>query len=375
MASVQSISSAIGDFFHRIEHDVTLVTGKKAAEAAGGVVAGTANSSLALIATLGLISAVSTGLTQMEYHYQRKKLRHFYKEELAAKLGKDGHALTDKDLDALAGRMANVSVEKNHTISEALEKHKKQRNIGVGLSIIASLSTYGIVHGLIPAAAFAAFGATGGFVASAIVGLLIYNAVKAPIHWAADKLLGIDTDTVHDRIVEIQKDRQAGKTISREQVFSAFVAANPELSNYIAGSHGKPFDQLDVPVKIAIADNIGKIIQLDALTQSINSGEINVSELAFTVDGQTSGVAPKQLDGKSHGLLAGIKHTIGNLMGHVMGGHKAVHAQVIAETELPRGSFVEKLGMKKSNTLLSHVERVEQSRNREIMAERSVPLA
>ncbi len=79
----------------------------------------------------------------------------------------------------------------------------------------------------------------------ACIGLATYNAVKIPLHWMGDKLFGLDKETTHDRIVSLQREHEAGKAISREQVLSVFAGANPQLDRFIAAEYGKQFDKLD----------------------------------------------------------------------------------------------------------------------------------
>jgi hypothetical protein len=342
-----------------VEENTALAVGKKGAEFGGGAIAGAGFSeSIALASTLGLMAAVSAGITQWEYGHERKQLRDFYKDEIAAKLGKDPKSVNDRDMDALA---KGAGREANHTIAGMLRKLKRQRNVGIVVSTVATLGTYGIMH--TPAIIATALP----FLGSVIVGLSIYYAIKKPLHYLADKAFGLNKETTHDRIADIQKDRDAGKTISREQVISVFVAANPELSAFIKSQYGKEFDKLDVAHKLRITENIGKLVHIDELTDSLNLGHIRVAELAFAAEGQASGVKPTTQDAHKTGLISTIKGKLHDLVRRAAhhGGelhHQPQEAMVYDAPEEPRRSFTERLGVAKAHTGMGHVERLEQSR-------------
>ena len=265
--------------------------------------AGVAAPGVSGLVIIGLAAGVSSALTQMDYIHRKDNLKDLYKEELALKLKKPVDKITRADLDDLA--------KTNAVVDEELGRNRKQRNYGVALSFIASMASLAVVTLALPAALGVLMGAGGpvavsaavggvlgegllanvvAFLGKGVVGLLAYHTVKEPLHFLADKLFGIDKITVNDHIVGLKRERDAGKAISREQVLSIFVAAHPEVEQYIVAGYGKKFDDLKPADKQKAAQELNALIPLDALTIDINSGKRNVAELAFAVQGDISGV-------------------------------------------------------------------------------------
>ncbi len=337
--------------------------------AAGGLLAADASlkANIALTATLGLTAAVSASIVQIEHQGKMRKVAKFYKEELAAKLGKPMKSVGEKDLDALASGKILDGVEANPVIAEELQQSRKRRNLGVALSVIASVATYAILE----VATLAAASDLAGMAAKAIVGLATYFAVKTPLHWIGDKIFGVDKETTHERIEEISRERAAGKVIGKEQVFSVFVAANPDLARVIENKYRKPYDDLGLKDKQVLTENLGTMMQVDEITSAINAGTINASELAFFSVGQTSGVAMKDGSetGKPHGLVGMVKEKWHDVMGHFSGKHKQQAYDSPAHDEGQKASFAERIGRKHAPDM-SHLERVEQARDENPLIQR-----
>ena len=332
------------------------------------------------IFAIGLTAALSAGLTVMDYNHKLYTLKDLYKDELASLSGKSKDKVTVDDLSKLA--------KSNSSINEEINRSKKQRNFGVFLSFAASLVALSVVSFAVPpllvsmgiistvSAGTATWGAF--FAAVAVkgtVGLATYQAVKTPLHAIADKLFGLEEKTTNDYIVAISRDRAAGKIISREQVLSAFVAANPELDNMIVAKYGKHFDDLDLPLKQRATQEVNQIIPLDRLTLDINAGKINVTELAFSVEGQVSGVyhdGHEQHQERQSGLRRFFS-AIGARIHHSKVGHAAEHMATVVlappdnditpviKEESPTRSFVERLGLSKKEEM-RYTDRVQQSR-------------
>jgi len=209
----------------------------------------------------------------------------------------------------------------------------------------------------------------------AVIGMLAYKAIEEPVHWIADKMFGLDDKTVNDTIIGIERDREAGKAISREQVLSAFVAANPELDKLIVANYGKHFDDLDLATKQRATNDINQMIPLDRLTQDINAGRVHATELAFAVHGQASGVYHADGDREEH--RHGIKkflHNVGEKINHSKLGNEAEHIAAshlapdqfvtsAAMEQAPQKGFVERLKLAKKSRDGSYAEHIEQSRN------------
>lgn len=364
-----------------MQHDFLLVTGKKSAEivanpamasnVAGnvGAAATSATASALTLPTLGLAAAVSAALTQIEYKHKNRAVVELYRDELAAKLHKSRDNLSSKDLDLLAGGDASRHVEGNRVIAQAVAKNRSERNVGLGTSVVSTVASLLAVHEIVSLGVIAAGTATG-IIAQMAAALVIYNAVKAPLTKISHKIFGLDKRTTHDRIAEIKRDREAGKSITREQVFSVFVSAAPELDSYIQSQFGAKFDELDVAQKQQAAAALGPVFKVEQIADAINQGVLNTTELAFTVQGDWSGVMPKapvEKPGKLAGVVGKIKAMFSSkTQAQLEVVELPAHAQEIIVVsapaqEAPQKTFVERLGLAKSETSLGHVERLQQA--------------
>jgi|GEM_PF-1569210 len=376
-----------------------LVIGKHSAEAVGetlgkglqtALTPGAANhvatgagaiSGLGGLLTIGLAAGVSAALTQMDYLHRKDAIKDMYKEELSAKLDKPINKLNRNDLDTLA--------KNNAVIKEELRRSSRQRYFGVALSFVASMASLAAIMIALPAVVGLATGVTaavaahssplligfGGFLVKAVVGLATYNTVKAPLHWAADKLFGIDDPTTNDRIVAIKRDRHAGKAISREQVMSVFVASNPQLDKYIVQEYGKHYDDLSLDDKKQVVQELSQHLPLERLTLEINSGKVNPTELAFAVEGQESGVDHliNPAAQEKRGLLSVMWEKVSNKAKGkpAFDAHEYVtpltgmaqQALTVYENEKSQPNFVDRLGLAKKDPSLGHAQRVDQGRN------------
>ncbi len=361
------------------------MAGKGAAETIGETVAHSnllglstfLGGSTAGLVMVGLAAGVSATLTQMDYVHRKDNITEMYKEEIAARQHKPINKVTRNDLDTLA--------QENRVIGEELKQIRKQRTFGVGLSFLASMAALSVVDIALPAvvasvtgaltgaAAMEGLGMIGAIALKAVTGLITYNIVKEPLHHVADKLFHLDYNTTHDHIVSLKKDREAGRAITREQVLSVYAASNPALDKMIVREYGKHFDSLSPDVKNKAAYDIGKLIPLEKLANDINLGKINVTELAFAVDGQTSGVEngrpPEGKKGLMQTMFDSVKNTFKVKATVSHNGHQdrinalaqteTVHTH--SEEQQQTGGHVQRLG-RGASVEMAHVDRLEQKR-------------
>lgn len=294
---------------------------------------------LVTIGAMGGAAAVSAAIEQVEYKHKNIRLRETYQDEIRATLGKEGKSLTRYDLERVA--------DGNRVIAEAMQKNSKQRNLGVVLSAVASVASLAIILFAFPPIAAASAGWLT-IAAKGIVGLATYTAISAPLHWVGDKYFEVNKKTTHDRIMELKRDRAHGKSISREQVFSVFVSADPDLSDRLRQrTNGRAYDVLDTESKQRLAAEIGGG-GLQQLTDDINAGRVHMTELAFAVVGQESGVKPHAPDtAHKPGLFTTVKDKLQQVAHSVMPSHSEPGA-----------------------TGISHVERLKQSRAHQHITQR-----
>ena len=155
-----------------------------------------------------------------------------------------------------------------------------------------------------------------------------------------------------------------------------FVSANEKLGKFIKSAYGVEYDKLHAADKVALATEIGNKLDITKLTDAINQGQIKATELAFTVDGDISGVLPQHAHIQKISLLNSIRqrlHQVGdNLMGKdtqvgykesapavsVVGAEARPAEQVMIVPEKPTKSFVERTGRTPMRAGMSHVERL-----------------
>jgi len=345
--------------------ETTHVVGKEAAVATihtgmqVGSQTGAAAAGAGMIAGgVGLTAAVSAAVAQMEYEGKRREIKNFLRGELASLLGKSEGSVKTSDIDKLA--------KVNHTVSEQLVKEKRLRNIGIGTISAATFAAVGVVLLATPAIAAIPILAASpvlSFIASAVVAIGAYSLVKSPLDKLGLKLFNGDKKTSYERIEDIHKDHELGKSITRERVFAVFVQSNPELDNFIRTRYGKKFDDLAVADKLALTDLIGSKLGVAKMTDDINHSRVKATELVFAVQGQISGVLPKEGEAPKHSVLMTIKrklHDVGEAVAHPI-----EHQHQVAER-----SFVERLGRAPIATGMGHVQQLEESRAAATLSQR-----
>jgi len=300
---------------------VTAGAGAGAAPVAAA--ASTVNTGSQIAGGVWLTAIISAVLAQMEYRQRKKELKELYKEELSAQLGKPAEQITADDFDKLATT--------NHTFGEQLAKTKKERTVGIGVIAAATFASVGIAFlvmssaglGLATAATATAAGKFMAWLATTAVAMMAYGIIKYPVQKLGEKIFGVDKKTTHERIEDIYKDHAAGKVITRERVFDVFVHANPPLDQYIRQQYGRKFDKLKPVDKLELAEAMGSQLGVAQLTDAINQGKIKATELAFTVEGKFSGVAPALGDKPEHTFIGTVKEKIHHAAEVVTGHHPA----------------------------------------------------
>lgn len=240
----------------------------------------------ALIAagTVGLSATAEFALET----YRKKRLLDIYSEEISTLSGKPVSELTPEDLEQAAlpkeqGGHGIIALQK------ALETHRFVRNCYIGFHAVAAASvTLGaaavsFAFQLLPAAALAG-----------VVGAL-YEGVYQTVKGLGNLTLQVDERyTVTKRVREIADQISLGGTVSSTRVLGVFVEANEAMNAEIREKHG-PYENLPIATKRALVKHYNKTLPIYALTQDINQGIINPTELGFLVYGQQSGV-PRRVD-------------------------------------------------------------------------------
>ncbi|MDE3059404.1 MAG: hypothetical protein KGJ06_00145 [Pseudomonadota bacterium] len=319
-----------------------------------------------MLLTMGLTAGLSAGLTQMDYNKRIAHLRDsIYARELSSKLGKPADQITADDVESV----------KSKVISEHVGKLKRQRNFGVALSFIASmagLALVGLTLGFAHEPMWHSMEALGGGLLRGAVGLMAYLTVKQPIHWVAEKTLGLEKETAHDRIETLKRNHEAGKIISPEEIAAVYTKVHPELDHVVLSEFGAHFDKLNLADRQKATMRLAEILPLAQLTQDINSGKVNVTELAFAVEGQASGInnhlnPQPQKQGFVRAALNKLRRvsgrpeiTPGMQAAEAIQSAQAIAQPILQEQGRPAHSFVQQLGLKPREAGLTHVQQLSQ---------------
>lgn len=307
----------------KIKAFFTSVTGKETAKAAAlGFAA--ENDSLFNMFMFGSFGAVSALANQIEYLDERHEIAHFYREELAAKHQKEAGHVNDRDL--------SDAEKTNGVIRQAVNKERNFRNIGIVASFVASVAVFALM-GLVAHDIHMAFSLA--FAAKVAVGGMCYLAIKSPLSKAGAALLGIDKDNTHDLIEHLARDREHGKAITREQVVEVFISGNKQLTQHIEQSFGRPYAQLELAEKVRVSAELATKLPIDKITHNINLGTTKASELAYTVEGDISGVLPKRPERRhDHSAFAQLSERCKQMMHSLGGMFHAEKAHSVAAVEV-----------------------------------------
>ncbi len=282
---------------------------------------------------LGAGALISAGLTQWDYVHERDNIRKQYDTELSAQTGKPYNEVTNKDLDKVG--------EKNIVIGDALKRARWKRNAGLVVGTVAmgaalAVGAAALTFLIAPALATLAGGTAiasglsgigsaiaGGHLASAalgltqavavgsasIVGFMGTEAVLEPLVESKLKLkepslrkvakspqlqeqLSISSQVKF--LEHLQKRVQTNKPetfISQEQVLTTLLAAQPQIAQKIKDTYGDKFSALSADQKkLAIQDVNDSGINISQITADLNHRQIRAQEMAFIVQGETSGV-------------------------------------------------------------------------------------
>jgi|GEM_PF-1004193 len=295
-----SIGESIGEFFHKGKIALILGVGfvmRKTMNAAEHI------SPIAMIASYG----VTLWASYSNYSHEKNRLADCFDAEISAQLGKPASSVNQDDLEEIA--------VKNPIIAEALERNKKKffnnfllSSIGLTVAVFASTA---IIGALITAGAVAA-GSGAALLIGIPLGLALYEGSKFALKPLTTRMFGIaepDLDDVRSNpelqhklspssqirlLVEKQKHispKDPSTFISKEEIFTLFVATNPDLAAQIEKKYGSTFAELTESGKAGAIQEYGQVCNLDSLADDMNNKLVRVQELTFAVYNRASGVA------------------------------------------------------------------------------------
>ena len=160
-----------------------------------------------------------------------------------------------------------------------------------------------------------------------------------------------------------------GKAISQEQVLDVFVSANKELGEYVEKQYGKAYEDLNAQERKQVAADVNNVVPLAKLTDDINSRKYDIGELAFALEGQSSGYQPHPetvkhtwMEKAASGVVSLMDRPKHTAKQHVAPAQDAWHP---ANEQPGKKSFVERYapGRTAEKPALGHVERLDQARS------------
>jgi len=363
MGERSRISSLAGALGHQIKRSTVYVASREAMVNAPThyIVTGAAALGSALgVLAMGAAGSIAALMVQLDHRHDLKNLLRMYDDELSSKLGKPKKDLKIEDLEILAKGDPALGIEPNKTLAEQLHKERKHRNFDMAFSIVASLAAFALVVGVLaPMLHAAAVPMLVGFAAKGAVGFLAFNAVKWPLDKVVGKAVGLHTETTHERIAAIQHCRQRGVAINHEDVASVYVAANKDLQNFIENRFGQSFDKLNHAEHLRATNLLAQYLPIEQVTHDLNTRRISPAELAFTVQGDYSGVVPKEPKVR-RGLMS-LFHRHAPVAAFVPPATAAQPAYATAAVEEPANSrWRDQFSSRGASTHMSHVQRLDE---------------
>lgn len=380
----------------------------------------------AIIATTlaaGAVAGVSVGLVQSDFLHRRNQLVDRYREEVGSVLNKAPDKVQEADLELISRGDFKNGLEANPAIRQELKNSWLERNVGAILSTAVAVTTFLLVHSINPASYFMpeianelAHGAAhvlasavshpevllelaGVLGINGLAGFATYHTIKTPLHIMSAQIFGIEENTVNDQITEIKRTLGHSRSVSPEQVLGVFIQAHQDVAEQLKAEYGKEYENMHKSERQQILSVIQQYMDINSLTEDINKGRMRPEELAFISFGQQSGIGKQDdgtfkhhgniIDGMWHGLSA-ITHgfhstarpTSGEEMSSYVGNmpgtttytvttpdENSAHLQIDNSFEEPgrKQSFTARVGRKIEDNGMSHVERLEQSSNQEVM--------
>lgn len=244
-------------------------------------------------------TGVSAYFNHLAHRAKSKDLLDNYRPQIASIVDKTPDKVKVGDLERVA--------EVNPALGAEMKRSRKLRDTGTltmalattvaFVSVFAAIAFFPPLTALAAAAASSGlFSAAGlGFVAS--TGLLswgVLHVAGSAIGSVTKKLFKLDKHSVEDHVQAIDNDLKDGKVISQEQVLGVFSSASPGLEGRIKYTFGKDFDGLTSEQQAKAVVNFGRELDLEGVTNALNSGDLPAREMPFFVHGQSSGAPNPQ---------------------------------------------------------------------------------
>lgn len=297
------ITSTLRDFkTYLFGRGIVMTVAIAAGTISSGILGAAATSALAPALGVALVGGVIlSGVMRLrEMRYNQDRMADIYRDDIASQFGIAPEQVTRQHVHTLAFGDARLGIPPNPILREEIDREWNKTWLKVATSSLAAMAGYGLVqfglaHEWVQSTLLGtlgpALGTTIGVASTAIVtgftGLLLNNGLDFSIQ----RMTTLGNLTMHDRIVKIHRDIGRGRTVTKEQVFALFAAADQGLTDTIVRRHGNIYDMLPQPVKAQIIESLGAAGHMQAVADNLNNRVISAGAVAFIVSGQR-GIEP-----------------------------------------------------------------------------------
>jgi hypothetical protein len=237
--------------------------------------------------------AALSGLIRLrDMQYNLDRMADIYRTDIADQLGIAPGEVTRVHVHTLAYGDANRGIAANPIFREEVEREWQKTWLKFATTALAATVSFGLiawgaahesVKALMPDSWWGnALKYTSVGIVSGSTGLVLNTGLD----WLVQGLTQIGSVSVHDRIARMERDMQRGRTVTQEQVFALFAAANDRLGNGIRQRFGASYDVLSIEQKHAAIRASGLESVTQHICEEINRGAMRPGAMAFVLSGQ-----------------------------------------------------------------------------------------
>lgn len=247
-----------------------------------------------------LIGGVALGgfMRLRDIRQSQDRMADIYRDEIAAQLGIDPRQVTRGHVHTLAYGDAKRGIAPNPILRHELDRQWKRGWMQFAGSLAVAAVSFGLISfGLNENVTNALAGYTGigeawltgtGIgVVTGLTSLVVHNGIDLGLN----NLSALGNTTLHDRISRLDRDIVRGRTVSKEQVFALYAAADPNLGAAIERRFGRSYDALSLVQKGNVLGMIGAYEPMQQIADDLNNSRLSAGSLAFIITGQSRGVA------------------------------------------------------------------------------------
>jgi len=214
---------------------------------------------------LGLTVPVQYYIGHRKQKAVEERLVDEYRNEIAAQVGVPEKEVTREHLHEVADGSPQKGVRANPVLEQARDRESSRqllRMITLGGAAAITVGAFmgfaqlpfvqehviGNIQSLANSAStmlgFQPAGQSAPILTAVLFSGTVLNLINSTLDRLAEGLFGLNQKTAHEQVRDIRRDMNRSRTITKEQVFGVFVAANPGLSTMIEAIYDKPYYKL-----------------------------------------------------------------------------------------------------------------------------------